>query len=262
MQKYKIIISYDGTNYYGWQEQRDLVTVTQVLQDTFARVFKKSIKILGASRTDAGVHAQGQVALFYSDLAIDPGTMLRAWNNALPDDIVIKSLSHADDNFHPWFNVIQKTYHYHIFLNTPQPFIQRYGWFYSPRVNIDKLNDALQLFVGTHDFSAFCSIDVPDPNKIRTVNEISVEYIESWQAYRVTIVAQKFLRYMIRRMIGAALKVATCPEIPVDYIRTALDKKNPNNMLPTAAAKGLTLYHIEYGIQNTGELDEHIHKKV
>lgn len=248
MFKYTIVIAYDGTNYHGWQEQKDLMTVTQVLQDTFAYVFKKSIKILGASRTDAGVHAQGQVAQFKTDLPLDTATMLRVWNAILPGDIIIRSLDLSIADFHPLYNVVRKTYHYHIFLKKPSPFVQRYGWFYSSRVDIDKLTSALQSFVGTHDFTSFCSIDAPDPDKIRTIDQISVEYVESWNAYRITVVAQKFLRYMIRRMVGAALKVATTPDMSIHYIRDVLQAKNPMNTLPTAAAKGLTLHSIEYAV--------------
>jgi len=241
-----MIVSYDGTRYHGWQEQKDLPTIAQTLQDTFYQLFSAKISILGASRTDAGVHAHGQVAGFLTDLNIPLYKMLYAWNNALPNDIVIRSLEYAPEEFHPFYNVVRKTYHYHIFLQQPLPFVRHYGWFYSTRVDIDKLKNVLQHFVGTYDFTSFCAGDTPDPNKVRTVDAITVDYIESWQAYRITITAPRFLRYMIRRMVGAALKIATSPDLSVDYVRTVLYAKNANNALPTAAAQGLTLHEIEY----------------
>jgi tRNA pseudouridine38-40 synthase len=246
MQKYMLVIAYDGTNYAGWQIQPNLPSITQKLQDTFARVFNKKIIIIGASRTDAGVHAHGQVASFKTDLNLDYKQMLRAWNNALPADIVIRTLAPAPQQFHPYFNVIEKTYHYHIFSEQPSPFVQRYGWHYWKSIDHEKLREALYLFIGTHDFTSFCSADVEDNNKIRTVHDMKLEYVADWKAYRITIKAPRFMRYMIRRLVGAAVKVASTPEIPVTYLTQVLDAKNANNSLPTAPAQGLMLYSIVY----------------
>ncbi|HEB41881.1 MAG TPA: tRNA pseudouridine(38-40) synthase TruA, partial [Candidatus Dependentiae bacterium] len=118
MNRYKLVIAYDGTDYCGWQEQKDKPSITSVLKKTFNSVFGKEISIVGASRTDAGVHALGQVALGRTDLVAIPAERLqRAWNNVLPAHIVIRSLDQAVPSFHPFYNVEQKTYHYHFFLN-------------------------------------------------------------------------------------------------------------------------------------------------
>jgi len=108
MVQYKLIVAYDGTDYYGWQIQKDVPSITQILQTTFAHVFNKNIIIIGASRTDAGVHALGQVATFSTDLDIPAHTMQWAWNNILPTDIIIRSLTKTDEPFHPQKKVKQK----------------------------------------------------------------------------------------------------------------------------------------------------------
>ena len=126
---YKIVIAYDGTDFYGWQIQPDRLSVTNVLVNTFFTVFGRSIKITGASRTDAGVHALGQVASFSTDLNIDPKRMAHAWTGLLPTSILIRKIEVVKQTFNPRAFVKQKTYYYHFFLRRPLPFIYPYGYF-------------------------------------------------------------------------------------------------------------------------------------
>lgn len=246
MQKYQIIVSYDGTDYNGWQFQQRLPSITHTLQQTFYHIFNSPIKITGASRTDAGVHAHGQVAMFQTDLIAQPEQMLRAWNNRLSPDIVIRSLTAVANDFHPFYNVARKTYHYHFFVEQPSPFIQRFGAYYQRKIDIHLLQKVLALFVGTHDFNAFCSADSESPSKVRTIDSIAVEYMPEWRAYRIIFTGSSFLHHMIRRIVGAAIKVATSDTMTVNYIQEILHSKNPNNPLPTAPAKGLMLYEVVY----------------
>jgi tRNA pseudouridine38-40 synthase len=246
MQKYQIIVAYDGTNYHGWQLQPKLPSIISVLQNSFQTIFGSPIKMIGASRTDAGVHAHGQVAMFMTDLIIDTERMLFAWNNRLPADIVIRSINITHPRFHPFYNVERKVYHYHIFTEQPSPFLQRFGTYYQKKIDISLLHKALHLFIGTHDFTSFCAADSQSPSKVRTITDISIEYIPEWNAYRIIITGNSFLRYMIRRIVGAAIKVATTPAITVEYIQHVLHAKNPNHALPTAPAKGLTLHEVIY----------------
>ena len=246
MKKYQIVVAYDGTDYYGWQLQPTLPSIAYKLQHSFFHIFGSPIKITGASRTDAGVHANAQVAMFQTDVVIDPKKMLRAWNNRLSSDIVIRSIMVTDPNFHPFYNVEYKTYHYHLFLEQPLPYVQRFGAYYEKKIDLSLLKKALDIFVGTHDFTAFCAADTESPSKVRTINSITLEYVPEWRAYRITIIGPSFLRYMIRRMVGAAIKVATTDSMTLEYIQEILDSKNPNNPLPTAPAKGLTLHEVIY----------------
>jgi tRNA pseudouridine38-40 synthase len=244
MQQYKMIIAYDGTDYAGWIQQKDQPSIVQTLHDSFERVFKKPITLLGASKTDAGVHALGQAAIFKSDIAVDTATMQWAWNNALPTSIMIRCLE-QNDSFHPHYKVISKTYQYHLFFERPLPLYARYGAYISYPIDRKKFEAALQLFNGTHDFHAFYTGN-DRHDTVRTIHAIQFSYLKDYNAFRVEITGEKFLRHMVRRMIGAALAVASRESITLEDIITALATRTVNYELPTAPAQGLMLHEIRY----------------
>jgi tRNA pseudouridine38-40 synthase len=246
MKTYKIVVAYDGTGYHGWQIQvGQHPTVCAVLQNTFKIVFGKEITIAGASRTDAGVHALGQTAAFSTDLRIEPKEMLEAWQRKLPESIVIRSLERVKAGWNPRARVKQKIYQYHFFTERPLPFIARYGWYYWRPLDLKKLKKALKMFKGTHDFRSFCTGDDFE-NTVRTIDAITLEYVAHYKAYRITVKGAGFLRYMIRRIVGACLTVASHDKLTVDYLKTVLAQKNPEQTLLTAPAQGLLLYKIHY----------------
>lgn len=242
---YKIVISYDGTDYYGWQYQPDKITVAGILQDRFHSLFKKSIKVTGASRTDASVHAYGQVAIFSMDIDISCSKLMKAWNDALPNDIVIRSLEKLSQKINPLCNVEEKTYHYYFSLVRPLPFWQRYCYFISRTVDLEKLKEALRVFVGTHDFRSFCT-GYEMNSTIRTINSIDFEFVEQYQVYKITFKGPGFLRYMIRRIVGACIEVAFREKLEVSYLQEVLAMKNAEQTLLNAPAHGLCLYEIKY----------------
>lgn len=245
MKNYCLIIAYDGTDYHGWQRQPEAATIAGTLEYSFKAVFNKEITIIGASRTDAGVHAAGQVANFKTDLPLEPEYIQKVWNQHLPKDVLIRSLDQAPENFHSQANVLEKTYFYHFFTHKPLPFYARYGLYYRFPINIDLLEQCLQVFVGTHDFRSFCTGD-EQTSTIRTVNAIDVTYMPAYQWYRISVRGPGFLRYMIRRMVGAALEVASHTDGNPASIQQALAEKNPLQHLPTAPAHGLLLRKILY----------------
>ncbi|OGB83628.1 tRNA pseudouridine(38-40) synthase TruA [candidate division TM6 bacterium RIFCSPHIGHO2_12_FULL_32_22] len=242
---YKLIIAYDGTNYQGWQEQKSGSTIAGTLKNIFKHVFQKDISMVGASRTDAGVHANHQVARIKTDLKINATQLKNAWSRGIPEDILIKSLTKTTTSFHPQKNVKQKTYVYKIFLQKPSPFVQRYGYYLDFEIDIKKLKNALKVFVGKHDFRSFCTGYEMD-STIRTIDSITVRNIKSEKALEVIIKGESFLRYMIRRIVGAAIEVASRKKLDEEVLIKALKEKNPQQRLPTAPAKGLTLFKIEY----------------
>ncbi len=246
MKQYKLIVAYDGTDYAGWIQQKTDPSIVQTLQDSFKQVFKQRIKLLGASKTDAGVHALGQVAVFKTDLAVDARRMLWAWNNLLPVSISIRSLV-CDDLFHPHHDVQNKIYYYHLFTKRPMPFVARYGLYVPHEFNSDSFEKALHLFLGRNDFSAFYTGSDREGDTMRTIDSIRVEYIQRYNMYRVVIIGERFLRHMVRRMVGAALAIASGDGITDDDIRSALQTGNMNSQLPTAPARGLVLRKIIYG---------------
>jgi tRNA pseudouridine38-40 synthase len=251
MKPYKIIIAYDGTDYHGWQEQAPGVsTIAGAMQDCFHKVFGHSIKVVGASRTDAGVHALGQVARFYTDLQINSQILLKAWNGGLPSAIHIRSLEPIIDTggkytFHPQHNVREKIYQYHFFVQRPLPFIARYGHFHPYSLDMQKMKNCLRLFVGKHDFASFCVEHCTD-DTICTVDAITLKHIDQYNAWQITVKGKRFLHHMIRRMVGAALNIASHQNLSPELIVQALKEPGVYDHLPTAPAQGLLLKKIVY----------------
>lgn len=241
---YKIIVAYDGTDYHGWQVQPDKITVAGVLEHQFKAIFGHEIKLVAASRTDAGVHALGQVARFYSPLSIDLERFRRAWNAHLPPAIHIRSFELMSQDFHPQHEVAYKIYNYHVSIHRPLPMLSSYAINFRP-FDEQKLRACLQVFKGTHDFRSFCTGDDYE-NTIRTIDDIDFDYIKQYAIYRIWVKGPGFMRYMVRRIVGAALYVAAHKNIPLTTINEILYKKDPLHQLPTAPAHGLLLRKIIY----------------
>lgn len=247
MNRYKMILSYDGSDFHGWQKQSDGSAVADYLEKTFVRVFGHPVHIIGASRTDAGVHALGQVALLKTNFSIQPEKLHSALNKSLPSTLHIRSLSRCDETFHPCFGVLQKTYWYFLFKRRPLPFLARYGWYYHciDRIDLTKFNSALQLYCGTHDFASFCKREI-ERSTIRQIDAITLRPLNRWGALGIEIRGKSFLHFQIRRMIGYALDVACRKDISVEYIKTLLDNPAPEQKLLKAGASGLLLRRIVY----------------
>lgn len=247
MHTFKIVVAYDGTEYHGWQIQPEHTTIVSNLHTTFESVFGERIWILGASRTDAGVHSLGQTARFRSRILLPSAKIKKAWNNALPNDIVIREMAYKNKRYDPRRHVRYKYYHYHIFYKRPMPFIARYGWFskYVDAVDWEKFYKAMQLYKGTHDFASFCKND-QGLSTMRNIADIRVQKMPQYGAIRVIVRGQSFLRYQIRRMVGYAFDVARRDDLPVDYIQELLDNPHPRQILLKADGCGLLLRKIVY----------------
>ncbi|HBL98381.1 TPA: tRNA pseudouridine(38-40) synthase TruA [Candidatus Dependentiae bacterium] len=246
MRSYTLVLSYDGTGYHGWQEQPHSVTVAGTLLNSYKRVFGCDASIVGASRTDAGVHALGQVARVLSPIDMDPETLRRAWNAALPHDILIRSLRSSLNDFHPHHRVIEKVYYYHVFFKKPLPIVARYGYRFPFSFDKQKFEHALQFFVGEHDFWSFCTEESPDVNSICTVNTIVLEKLPRYNALRVVIKGDRFLYRMIRRIVGSALRISATPKRSVDEIALALKERHSRHLFQTAPPQGLLLRKVRY----------------
>ena len=243
MNTYKLVIAYDGTGYNGWQDQPGLPTIEGLFKKRLKQVFKKEIPFTGASRTDAGVHAFGQVARVEFDLDLTPSHLKHVLNNAMPTGISVRSVEQVPQSFHPRVGVKQKTYHYHFFTEQPVPFVSRYG-VYVPKLDIDKLARALSLFEGTHDFRSFVTGE-QGRTTVRTIDKIELQYNKKFDAYQISVKGPSFLTHMIRRIVGACFEVASTDK-PLELLTKALEKKDPEQHLYVAPAKGLLLQGIEY----------------
>lgn len=249
MPKFKVVLAYDGTDFFGWQKQPEVVTVSSILEKTFLNAFGQPINLIGSSRTDRGVHALCQVATFRCDNSNIPHDKIKpAWNALLPGSILIRDISVVDDNFHPCFGVAQKTYYYHLFFKRPQPFVARYGWRYDfiDKVDVDQFYKSLQLYVGEHDFASFCKVDEDNKNTVRRIDSVEIERIKRFGALRVIIKGPGFLRFQIRRMIGYALDVVRRPDLSIEYLKGLLNNPDHRQILTKAEARGLCLRKVIY----------------
>ncbi len=249
-----MIIQYDGTNYKGWQRQKKGDTVQAKIEEALSEIFKKEIKIRGAGRTDAGVHALCQVASFKEDLKLPLYILKKAINSMLPSDIRVINIQEVDENFHPRFSAKRKSYVYYLCNDEDcSCFIQRYVWHYKKKLDLSAIKEAAELFIGCHDFTAFSgSTDVKD--KVRTIYNLSVEPVESLyfldmkirgSFLKFRIEADGFLKYMVRNIVGCLVEVGR-GGLSIDNIQEALNTGRRPNPLRTAPPRGLFLEKIFY----------------
>jgi tRNA pseudouridine38-40 synthase len=246
VQKFKIIVAYEGTQYHGWQVQQHVPTIAQTMRERYARVFKDEIKLIGVSRTDTGVHARGQVAVCTIQRPLTARALQFAWNNVLPQDIRIVDCSEVDLQYNPFHAIDYKEYHYHILSAQALPFYVRYGWHLKRPLDYQQVQDALQRFVGTHNFRSFSTGDDRGDDTIRTIHSIAIEPLPAFAAHRIIIRGPYFLRYMIRRMVGAAIDITLDKKRHPDEITQALINPNTRQRFFNAPACGLTLHNIVY----------------
>jgi tRNA pseudouridine38-40 synthase len=251
MRYFQAIIAYDGTNYHGWQTQPGLKTIQDTMAKAFRSAFGISVSLRAASRTDAGVHANGQVITLRAELGINiaPTKIVAVWNHKLPLDITVKSMIEVAKDFNIHAHVIDKIYTYDFFIERPLPTYSRFGWYYGYKIDLSKLTLALKVFEGTHDFRSFCTGDERE-DTVRTVISTKVTYIAARQAYRIEFRGHSFLKYMVRRMAGAALKIAAMPKLTIADLQAVLAQKNPEHTLMTAPAQGLVLQEINLRVNN------------
>ena len=175
MKNIKLVVAYDGTNYSGWQIQPNAVTIEQLLDKAINSLTGENVHVTGASRTDAGVHAMGNVAVFKTNSTIPGRRWAYAINRFLPDDIVVQASWEVEKNFHPRHCNTVKTYEYKI-LNTPFPFPKErnYSWHVSHDLNINKMKEAAQMLVGEHDFKSFCCVRTQTESTVRHIYSIEI----------------------------------------------------------------------------------------
>ncbi|MBD3412883.1 MAG: tRNA pseudouridine(38-40) synthase TruA [Candidatus Aminicenantes bacterium] len=242
MKNYKITVSYDGTDYHGWQVQPQKQTIQGLIQDALYLFKSKRIKLIGAGRTDAGVHAAGQVAHFKADLDYSNQELLNALNGNLPPDIRIIKVENVDMDFHSLKNARTKIYQYRI-INAPDisPFDIRYTLHLPSALNLIKMNEAASRFIRKHDFTSFSSNRLRQPVKNVIRSEIKKKGPEI--VYKVE--ADGFLKYMVRTIVGALI-AAGKDKLTPDEIDSLFKHRKRSVLTPTAPAKGLCLIKVKY----------------
>lgn len=244
MKRVMLIVAYDGTNYHGWQMQPNAVTIEQILNEKLSELLKEDIQVIGASRTDAGVHAEGNVAVFDTNTSIPGEKISYALNHLLPEDIVIQESFEVEPNFHPRKCDSIKTYQYRILnRNFNLPVKGRNAYHFYRKLDLDKMREAAAYFVGKHDFKNFCSSHTQAKSTIRIIYSFDIE--EEDEEIVLTVSGNGFLYNMVRMLTGTLLDVGTGRMSP-DKIPELLAAKERVHSPNTAPARGLTLLDIEY----------------
>ncbi len=244
MKRVKLIVAYDGTNYCGWQIQINGITVEEVLNKTISELVGEPIAVIGASRTDSGVHAMGNVAVFDTESRIPAEKMSFALNQRLPEDIRIQESCEVPLDWHPRYCDTRKTYEYRI-LNRrfAIPTERLYSHFFYYPLDVEKMQKAADYLVGEHDFKSFCSTRTQVENTVRTIYFLRV--IKEGDMIRIQINGNGFLYNMVRIIVGTLLKVGT-GMYPPEHVKEILEAKDRRLAGPKAEARGLTLMEIEY----------------
>jgi len=239
---YKLVLSYDGTDFCGWQRQLEKRTVQSVLEETLAKIAGKKVEVIGSGRTDAGVHAQGQVANFKADLRLKDKELFQALNALLPDDVKALSLRRAAPDFHARKTAKSKIYQYRIYNSRlVSPFLLRYVLCWPAALYIQKMGEAASLFEREGDFTAFSSNRLLHP--VRKVFRSEIK--KKGQEIIYTIEANGFLRHMVRTIVGTLLEVGRGKMEPYE-IEDIFREKKRSLAGPTAPAKGLCLVKVIY----------------
>lgn len=240
----KLIVAYDGTNYCGWQIQDNGITIEEVLNRELSSLLKEDIHVIGASRTDSGVHALGNVAVFDTETRIPAEKISFALNQRLPEDIRIQESCQVADDFHPRFCDTIKTYEYKIWNNRfPNPIVRLYSKFVYYNIDIEKMESAAKYLVGEHDFKSFCSTRTQVENTVREVTDIN--FRTEGNMIIMQIKGYGFLYNMVRIIMGTLLKVGM-GMYPPEHVKEILDACDRSTAGPKAEACGLTLVGIEY----------------
>ncbi|MCL2739714.1 MAG: tRNA pseudouridine(38-40) synthase TruA [Oscillospiraceae bacterium] len=219
----KIILSYDGTNYHGWQEQQNARSVAGVLLAAIRAVMGDVESVQGVSRTDAGVHAILYTANFHTEKLIPIGNIVKALNSNLPDDIRVLNAEIVDDNFHSQFDCVNKTYIYRINnCEIHSPFERTLSWHYLYELDIKKMQDAVADFIGTKDFTSFCAAGDERENRIRTINSLTIS--RENDIVKIEVNADGFLYNMVRIIVGTLVEIGNGKAHSVEEIIGSKDR--------------------------------------
>ena len=242
MRRIKLIVAYDGTNYCGWQVQPGQRTIEGELNKALSELLKEEIHVIGASRTDAGVHGLGNIAVFDTDSRIPGEKFSYALNQRLPEDIVVNHSEEVDPDYHPRKCSSVKTYEYQIWNHPfPNPMNRRYSAFVYVPLDEKRMQQAADYLVGEHDFTSFCSVATQVESKVRTIYSLKVS--REGELITIRVQGNGFLYNMVRIIAGTLIKVgqgAIEPE-QLPKILAAMDRQAAG---PTAPPEGLTLVEI------------------
>ena len=241
---YKLTIAYDGTRFFGWERQPDRETIQGKLESVLEKLNGKPVDVIGAGRTDAGVHARAMVASVRLDVKGSCEEIRDYMNRYLPDAIAVREVKEAGDRFHARYNALGKTYRYTCFVGDVKPvFDRRYVTMLDYKVDVEKMRQAAAILTGEHDFRSFCGNPRMKKSTVRMVDSITVE--QNKDRIHFTFHGTGFLQNMVRILVGTMLEVGR-GYWDVDYVQTILDAKDRKLAGPTAPPEGLCLMKVDY----------------
>lgn len=243
MTRFKMVLAYDGTNYAGWQTQPDIPTVQDTLENAIQKIVQQSISVVGAGRTDSGVHAEGQTAHFDLNTNQDPQSLVNGLNAVLPDDIAVLQIERVDKKFHARFDATAREYRYQI-ATRPHPLLRNQVWYYDRRLDTGAMRIAIESLIGDHDFGTFCKANA-DVNHTRceVYDAHLVEEYDGIVIFRIR--ANRFLHHMVRSITGTLIEIAEHKRKAHDMI-SLLSNPDRKEAGSTAPAKGLILERVFY----------------
>ncbi len=244
MRRIKLIVAYDGTNYCGWQIQPNGITIEEVLNKAICKLTSEQIAIIGASRTDSGVHSLGNVAVFDTESRIPAERFAYALNQKLPDDVVIVSSEEVPGNWHPRYQNSRKVYEYHICNSkVPIPTRRLYQSFVSYKLDVDRMRTGAAYLLGEHDFAGFCCIRTNAKSTVRTIYQLDVK--QNGDEVVIHVEGNGFLYNMVRIIAGVLIRVGRGYYEP-EKVKELLDGKERTKEAITAPPQGLFLVEIKY----------------
>ena len=242
--RYKVILAYDGRNYAGFQSQKNATAIQDIVEGAIERVFSEKIRIIMSSRTDAGVHAYGQVFHFDTDKEKDEGKLKFYLNSLLPDDIHVVEVKKVSRDFHARYSVKKKTYEYLINLGEYDVFLKGRAFQCFYKLDVDLMKEGAKLFLGEHDFSSFNTSSLKEyPNQVRNITEFSITRKKDILKIRVT--SSGFLRNMVRIMVGTLIDLGRGKK-SLDDIKDMLEHPCKSTRRYNADPNGLYLVKIFY----------------
>lgn len=241
---FKCIVAYDGSNYAGWQKQENALGIQSVIEKCLSKIYKTEIEIVASGRTDAKVHALGQVFHFEADERMMGDRIQTALNTLLPKDIRILSVETEKDDFHARFSAKGKRYDYICTYEQNSPFVYKYKTILKKEENIKKMQEASQYLLGTHDFTSYCSSKI-DPRKPRVKTIQNIDILEEGKDIRFVFQGSGFLRYQVRMMVATLLVVGQGKIEPIE-VKNILEAKNKDACRYNVDGNGLYLVEVSY----------------
>jgi tRNA pseudouridine38-40 synthase len=247
---YKLLLQYDGTDFHGWQVQENLRTVQGELRSALSLIEGRTVNVHGSGRTDAGVHAEGQVASVEIQREITPEKLRAAINANVGKDVRVLNVEVAGPEFHARYSAVEKTYVYRI-VNAPvvSPFWSRYVHQEARALDLNRMRAAAPLFLGRHDWTAFSAAQSDVEDRVRTISHLEIE--EQWDQrshgsiIQILVTADGFLRYMVRTIAGTLMSIGR-NELDKDALQEAIETGRRPLAAITAPACGLTLVSVRY----------------